>query len=279
MRLAIVGVLVAACGAPHDSTRTDPPRNVVTTTTVHVAPTDPFGWIGFAPSATNDSDVPSYLPRHVRYPLVLAGDATRRPYGEVRLPLPASGRVVAVGTSGGGSTYTAHASMTVPFGCDGNTLEVTPFTGRPLPPGPAWVLPAGAPSTWSPQGHAPRVVSATSDRARFELGPLEIELVRRTPSEGDLVVKRGTRTVYSAEFTRTAIDGADPASLTVDLLDRDTPGIPSPIGGWTIAPGGPILVVFHTPSWEGSHLTALLVDDEHANAVLSLAQYLYRCAF
>lgn len=274
MRLAFVLALCAACGAPRDTSRAAPPRNVVTATTVHVEPTDPLGWIGFAPAPTHDSDLPSYLPMHATYPLVLAVDVARMPHGEV----PSNARVAAVGTSGGVTTYTAHAPLTLPYGCDG-TLAVTPFTGRALPPGPVWILPAGAPSAWTPRGHAPRVVSATAERVRFQLGPLVIELVRRTTTEGELVVMRGPRTVHSASFERTAIDGADPASLVLDLLDRDTPGIPSPIGGWTIAPDGPVLVSFHTPSWEGSHLTALLVDDERASAVASLAHYLYRCAF
>jgi hypothetical protein len=257
---------LAACGSPRAA---EPPRNVAPEPGLAISPTQSLGWLGLVPAPTGDSELPSYLPVHAQFPLVLSPPLSGR----------VEQRVSAIGTSGKLTTYKPAAKTQITFGCDNNTLEVTPFIGKRLPPGVAWILPYDAPSTWQPEALALRVEANAPERARFTAGPLVIELARTAATTGTLALARGGRTLYTQPFERSTMDGAPPEALAIDLTERDMPGIPSPIGAWSIVPGGPILVALHTPGWEGSSLSALLVEDDRVRTADALTTYLYRCAF
>jgi hypothetical protein len=74
------------------------------------------------------------------------------------------------------------------------------------------------------------------------------------------------------------------AGADADPLDLAPPGvaIPVPVAAWSIGPGGdggPILLVLQVPSYEGVHLTSILVEADRARELSAMAVDLYRCAF
>lgn len=260
-----LGLGVAACGGAQPQA----PSNVAPPAGLTIPPTQPLGWLGLAPAPAGESELPSYLPVHATFPLIVTPALM-----DLQAP-----QLSAIGTSGKLTTYQPAVTTQIPFGCDNNELEVTPFIGKRLPPGVAWILPPGAPSTWKPEALPVRVVASAPEQARFTVGALGLELARATDTTGTLSITHAGRTIYTQPFERSLMDGAPPEASVLDLRERDLPGIPSPVGAWSIVPGGPILLALHTPGWEGSSLSALIVEDERARTADALTTYLYRCAF
>jgi hypothetical protein len=261
MRAALV-VLVAGCGAqaapPHNGARE-------ATSPLTIAPDQPLGWIAIAPRAARAPG--DWIP---------AG-----PQAAV-LPMPSEGiaagtTLSAIDTAGRVTRVTADGAAKVPYGCDSNQLDVVAFTGDRSAPGPVWLLPPAAPEAWQP--HALAIVSpvsAVEDRRRDTVGPLTLELARSDATHGTLAIMREGRAVHKLAIERAAIEGADAGPL-----DLSQPGvaIPVPVAAWSLVDGGPILLVLLVPSYEGIHLTALLVEAGAARELPALAVYLYRCAF
>jgi hypothetical protein len=200
----------------------------------------------------------------------------------VVVPLPAAGLAAgaalsAIDTAGGVTRVTAGAPSKLPYGCDQNQLDVVALAGQRLAPGPVWLLPPAAPASWQPRPlaiGAPVVV--TEDRRRDAIGSLVLEVTRRDATHGTLAIARGGRTIYTAPIAREAMEGA-PA----DPLDLRHPGvaIPVPAVAWSLGDGGPILLVLRVASYEGTHLTPILVEADRARELTAMAVYLYSCAF
>jgi hypothetical protein len=55
--------------------------------------------------------------------------------------------------------------------------------------------------------------------------------------------------------------------------------IPVPVAAWSVADGGPIVLVLEVPTYEGLQLTSLLVEADGARKLPAMSQYLYSCAF
>jgi hypothetical protein len=72
------------------------------------------------------------------------------------------------------------------------------------------------------------------------------------------------------------MEGADPDPLDFQHLGV---AIPEPAPAWSFVDGGPILLVLQVPSYEGLHLTPILVESDAAREIPAMAAYLYRCAF
>lgn len=272
MRPALAVLVIAACGSPREPA---PPPTALPAPAVGritVAPTAPLGSLALALAPTTPTTpvgeiAGSFLP--ARDVASVASLGTLAP----------GARVSVLGMAGGLVAYTAGARAMVPYGCDGNTLEVTPLAGPALPPGIAWVLPAPLPAGWAPAALAVTWTRRERGRVGLRLGDLEVELVRTAPLRGTLTIARAGRVLHRAPFERQLMDGAPPELATIDLTDVGGPGVPLPVGAWTLAPGGPVLLALVLPGFEGVTLSGLLVDEAGAAPVPALEQYLYGCAF
>lgn len=254
--------IVAACAPPPAA----PPHNVVGAASPHlaIARDQPLGWIGIAPRPTRSSG--DWLPAGTQAVLV---------------PMPAEGLAAgimlsAIDASGNTSRVTAGAPTKVPYGCDGNQLDVVAFTGARPTPGPVWLLPPNAPAIWRPRSIAIAAAAATAAHRRDTVGPVALDLERTDDAHGTLTISRDGRAVHRATLARTPMEGADP-----DPLDFTQPGvaIPIPVAAWSFVDNGPILLVSRVLSYEGVHLAATLVEEDAARELPALATYLYRCAF
>ncbi|HET9626907.1 MAG TPA: hypothetical protein VFP84_36360 [Kofleriaceae bacterium] len=247
---------LAACGG----SSTPPHGSPVT-----LAADQALGWLGVAPRS---SPAPGdWLP---------AGPSS------VVVAMPASGLTAGtalsgVDTAGHVARLTAGAPSKLAYGCDQNRLDVVALSGARLVPGPVWLLPANAPATWRP---APVAIAplgtASQAHRRTAIGPLALDLRRIDATHGTLAITRPGHTMFTQPFERAAIDGApgDPLDLRGDGV-----AIPVPIAAWSLGADGPILIVLRVASYEGTHLTPILVEAERAREVTAMASYLYSCAF
>ena len=274
MRPALAVLVIAACGTPREPA---PPPTALTAPApavgrITVAPTAPLGSLALALAPTSPTTpvgeiAGSFLP--ARDVASVASLGTLAP----------GARVSVLGMAGGPVAYTAGARALVPYGCDGNTLEVTPLAGPAQALGIAWVLPAPLPAGWAPAALAVTWTRRERARVGLRLGDLDVELVRTAPLRGTLAIARAGRVIHRAPFERQLMDGAPPELATIDLTDVGGPGVPLPVGAWTLAPGGPVLLALVLPGFEGVTLSGLLVDEAGAAPVPALEQYLYGCAF
>jgi hypothetical protein len=266
MRASLLVLVLVGCGTQRDGT----PSNAADAASVRVSPSDPLGALGLATASASDHQLWSYIPVNSEHPLVTLTD------------LPAGATVSAVGVRGASVRYTAGEKTDILFGCEQNTLTVTPLAGPRLPPGPAWILPRNTPSTWTPAALAIEQTRAAETSSRYAVGPLTIELTielaRSGPSRGTLAINRAGRTLHTLPFERAPIEGSPPELATIDLRSHG-PGIPAPVGAWSFAATGPVLLVLLQPGWEGVTLTPFLVDESSARPIASMATYLYHCAF
>jgi hypothetical protein len=232
---------------------------------IAIAPDQPLGWIGIAPRATPDPG--DWLP---------AGPQA------VIVPLPAEGLAAgaslsAIDTAGRVTRVTAGAPSKLPYGCDQHQLDVVALAGDRSAPGPVWLLPPATPASWQPRPLAIGAPVAVGEASRRDtVGPLVLELTRSDATHGTLAIARGGRTIYTAPIAREAMEGA-PA----DPLDFRHPGvaIPVPAAAWSLSARGPILLVLRVASYEGTHLTPFLVEADRARELITMAAYLYSCAF
>jgi len=253
--------LAAACAGPASAPLHNAARNPEET----IAPDQPLGWIGIAPRATPDPG--DWMP---------AGPQA------VIVPLPAEGiaagaSLSAIDTAGRVTRVTAGAPSKLPYGCDQHQLDVVALAGDRSAPGPVWLLPPAAPASWQPRPLAidAPVVVAEANR-RDTVGPLVLDLTRSDAAHGTFAIARGGRTIYTAPIAREAMEGAP-----VDPLDFRHPGIaiPVPAAAWSLSARGPILLVLRVASYEGTHLTPILVEADRARELTAMAAYLYSCAF
>jgi hypothetical protein len=233
---------LAAC-----SSQSAPPHNVASGSSSQVAQDQPLGWIGIAPRPSGDPA--DWIPAGTQSVLV---------------PMPADGLAAgatlsAIDTRGRVTRVTATAATKVPYGCDNHQLDVLAFTGDKSAPGAVWLLPPTAPALWHPSALAiVSPVAATATRRRDTIGPLALELVRGDATHGTLTIARDGRVLHSAANAGVAI--------------------PQPVAAWSVVDGGPILLVLQVPSYEGVHLTPILVEADHARELPAMAAYLYQCA-
>ena len=255
--------LVAACAGPASA----PPHTAARDpgAPIALAPDQPLGWIGVAPRATPDpGDWLPAGPQAVIVPLPVDG-------------LAAGAALSAIDTAGRVTRVIAGPPSKLPYGCDQHQLDVIALAGQRSAPGPVWLLPPAAPASWQPRPLAIGAPVAVGEALRRDaIGPLVVELTRRDASHATLAIARGGRTIYTAPIAREAMEGA-PA----DPLDFRRPGvaIPVPAAAWSLGAGGPILLVLRVASYEGTHLTPILVEADRARELTAMATYLYSCAF
>jgi hypothetical protein len=255
--------LATACTGPASAPSHNAARNLGEP--IEIARDQPLGWIGIAPRAT-------------------PGPGDWLPVGpqEVIVPLPAEGLAAgaalsAIDTAGRVTRVTAGAPSKLPYGCDQHQLDVVALAGERLAPGPVWLLPPAAPASWQPRALAIGAPVAVGEASRRDtVGPLVLELTRSDAAHGTLAIARGGLVIYTAPIAREAMEGA-PA----DPLDFRQPGvaIPVPAAAWSLGAHGPILLVLRVASYEGTHLTPILVETDRARELTAMAAYLYSCAF
>lgn len=256
---------IAACGRP------PPPivANTAEAATPTLAPAQPLGWLGFGTTAARGDDGPSYAPASAAHALVATATDPA---------LPA--RVEVVPGRGAVEAFTRGERTKVPYGCDGNQLEVTAFDGPRIAPGVAWILPPGRPASWAPAPLAITSRTATAGRRGYTIGPLAVELERTAPLAGTLTIARDGGVIHRQPFDRVVMDGADDAPID---LTFGGPGVPEPAAAWALAGAGasgePILLVLLVPGYEGVSLHALVVEASAARGLDAMSQYLYACAF
>lgn len=257
-------LVFAACSSQHAAT----PQNVagIGGTRIIIELGQHLGWIGLAPLPARDEQ--SWLPVDTHAALVMlpAEDLVDRP------------TVSAIDTTGHVARLTPSTmQVQVPYGCDDNKLDAIVFTGDKLAPGPVWLLPPDAPASWHPKPLAIATpVEASETRRRDTVGPLALELERTDGTHGTLKIMRGGRAIHVRKIERAEMEGAPSTPL-----DFRQPGvaIPVPVAAWSIAEGGPILLVLQVPSYEGLSLHSILVEDSGGRELGAMETYLYRCAF
>ena len=268
MRRLFAMVLIAACHRP-PAAPPAPSNAVASSPTVTLAVNQPLGWIALATTPAPVDD--SWLPVSAQLGVVIAAPADT---------LPA--RVTAIDVRGATTSLVPGAPTRLPYGCDNNALEVRPLeaagaTRARLAPGPVWLLPPAAPVTWEPAAVPVRSTHADPTRRSYAAGPLAFELSRSPdPTRGRFQIFRAGRQVHEAPITHGEMEGADAGPLD---LSRGGPGIPAPVGVWSLSPSGPFLVALLHPGYEGVTLSALVVDATTTTVRDDLVTYLYACAF
>ncbi len=239
------------------------PANVATSgTAIHVARDEPLGWIGIGTLPRPES---SWIPVSDRIGGLTLTDDLLPP------------RVTVIGATGGAELLSVGDSIPLKYGCDDNSLGVRPLSGARLPPGPAWILPPTAPSSWRPAALPVRVSHKDPTLRSHIAGALVFELTRRGATHASLVITRDGKKTFESTYERAEMDGAD-TTAPIDLVET-VPGLPEPLAVWSLAPAGPFLVVMLLPGFEGVTLQPLFVDDTSARVVEGMEVYLYSCAF
>ncbi|CAN5807361.1 hypothetical protein BH11MYX3_BH11MYX3_44970 [soil metagenome] len=262
MQYSPLGLAIAliACGHPAPASA---PANVATSgAAIHVNRDEPLGWIGLGTLSRSES---SWIPVSDRVgALTLTDD-----------PLPS--RVTVLGVTGGAAELVVGDSIPLKYGCDDNSLGVRPLSGARLPPGPAWILPPTAPPTWQPAAVPLRVTHKDPTARSHIAGSLVFELTRRGTSHASLVITRDGKQIFESSYERSEMDGADTTG-PIDLTET-VPGLPEPLGVWSLSPAGPFLVVMLLPGYEGVTLQPMFIEDTSARVVEGMEVYLYSCAF
>lgn len=257
---------LAACNPP---AATAPSNAVPVAAQVHVAVGQPLGWLGFAPIANHADAATWWLPVGTMAAVVPASHDVAR--GRSLTAIDGLGRAAIVRAAAG--------TTAIEYGCDGNRLDAVTLAtadAKPFAPGVVWVLPPSPPDAWAPQAIAIRSIEAHPTRRRYVIGPIALDLSRSDANHATLAIAWNGRVVHRVAIERAQMDGSDPTPI--DLAEGG-PGVPEPVAAWQIAKQGPILLVVLVPSYEGVHVSAILVERDAGRAVPELGWYLYRCAF
>lgn len=175
---------------------------------------------------------------------------------------------------------TAGATVTVPYGCDGNAQAMFPLAGPAVRPGLVWVLPAEVPVSWMPASRRLEVVERKPALSRWRVDTLELELARTDDAHASFTITNGATRVHREDAETYYMEGAEVRPL--DLSAGRAPGIPVPEAVFAFGPDGPYLVVVDRSGYEGVGFETLFIDDtagDRARAIESLGLGLYYCAF
>ncbi|MEZ4365126.1 MAG: hypothetical protein R2939_02420 [Kofleriaceae bacterium] len=231
-----------------------------------VEPSQVRGALAYAPAPV-DGERDDLMPTSAD-PTIVEDTATTSLRGPV-LALPSRGAAVEV---------TAGAPRTIRHGCDGNTLEVTPWAGAgAVAPGLVWLAPQPWPAGWAPAAVEIEAEPATQAAHRYRAGRLGVEVTALGPREGELRLRFDDVERMVAPLSQDAMDGAELPPL--DLRPPRDVGEPAPIAAWSLAPAGPVVVVMYTEGFEGFVLDSYLVDERGATRLEQLGGGLYYCAF
>ncbi len=238
--------------------------------TLEVAPADVPGVIVYAAFAAPDDAG--------MMPAAPAGTAVWPIEGEAVDTLASPYHVL--GGSGELVTAQAGAPTVIEHGCDGGNLNVLPLTptgGATLPPGPAWAIRGDVPTGWD-LAAAPIAAGTTSKTTRtWQAGPLTLTSATTTATAGALTITAGDQVIGSVPYERGTMD--DDPSAVIDLTERWTPGIPTPVGVWLLAPTGPAVVALASNGFEGAGVSTYLVDDDSVELIEQLGTGIYYCAY
>lgn len=246
-------LFIAACAGSSAE-----PRSVLA-----IAPTQSLGWIGLAPQPTRTGD---WLPIGSQALLVPA------PVDGISPGIP----LTAIGASGDALTAVSGSPSKIPYGCERNAFDAVVFTSKPLPSGPVWVLPRGAPATWHPRALGLELAGdATETRRVDHAGPVELSLTRKDATHGVLSIARDGRALLELPIERPAMAGVDAGPFD---LSQHGVGVPVPVGAWSLVDGGPVLLFLRVAGYEGQRLRAVLVEATTARELPAMERYLYQCA-
>jgi hypothetical protein len=248
-------VALVACSSPKSS----PPTNTVPTPApLVITEADNLGLIGFAPDPGE-----GWLPKAEAGVFVTTNSA------------PVIGDVRVVDREGTSVTVSGSQTATLKFGCDENAIIATELgQGAKLAPGLVWILPPG--STWAPVALAIKTTLA-ADKRLESTGRIEVVSVRTAPAGGTTTITWNGREVLAKPFQRGDMAGAP--TTPIDLSTGE-PGVPQLVAAWQVGgERGTVLAAFHTATFEGDQVWAVLLDEERGREVESLGFYLYRCAF
>ncbi|MCW5806273.1 MAG: hypothetical protein KIT31_28160 [Deltaproteobacteria bacterium] len=229
---------------------------------------EPLGWLTLAPAGSRGSC--RARPRH-------RGGYV--PWGEdIEAGLASGGELDALDAAPGARPHRVRVGTAtkVKYGCDDNRLDVVPLAGPSFREGVVWVLPPGGAAAWTPAAMAITVKSSTPKQRAFAIGGVVLTLTATDPMHGVLQISRDGTTVLTVDFEHGAMEG-DESEL--DLAGGV--GVPEPVAAWRLGEGAdaPLLVATATPSHEGVHLAAYLVEARTSREVDAMTRYLYLCAF
>jgi len=231
------------------------------------------GWMGFAAARSAASPTFGWSPVHREADAVVFSAAFRPQWDAV-----ARGTAYRGITAEGAVVLRYLGTREERYGCEANTAAMTAFRAeRRLPEGPVWVLPADAPLKPAP---VPVVAAPSGKESRaWTAGRLEIA-VRKTGERTALLrVSDQGRPILEEALEKHYMEGADLAP--VDLSGTSEIGMPFPLAAFALSPGGPWLIVFRQPGYEGNAFRSLLVEDGRASFLESErhSPFLYLCAF
>lgn len=262
---------LVACGSRVPVTPVGNLGDNTTEPPVRVDPAGPMGVIALGTAAARADDQDYWIPVTTVAPVVAAADS-----GLV------AGTAYDVVPGGGDERVklTAGATVTVPYGCDGNAQEMMPLAGPGVRPGLVWVLPAEVPVSWMPSSRRMEIVEHEPARARWRVDELVIELARKDDAHASFTITNGATPVHREDAETYYMEGAEVRPL--DLSAGRAPGIPVPLAVFAFGAGGPYLVVVDRSGYEGVAFETLFIDHtagDRARAVESLGLGLYYCAF
>lgn len=231
------------------------------------------GWIGFATTRPGASAKFGWSPVHREAGAVVFSWPFRSDWAGV-----APGTVYRGITAHGTVGLRYLGTSDEPYGCDQNTQTMTAFgAGRRLPEGPVWVLPPDATVKPVP---VPVVAARPGKNARaWTVGAMAIALRKTGELTALLRVTERGHTVFEETVEKHFMAGADRSP--VDLSGEREIGMPFPRAAFVLSAGGPRLVVFQQPGYEGHSFRSLFVENGQASFLEGErhSPHLYYCAF
>ena len=159
----------------------------------------------------------------------------------------------------------------IPYGCDSTPTIMAAFkTPHDLAEELAWITPASFTSASVLAVHA----RATSSRERvYRIGDLTVRLRVQSDEQGTLTIQRQGAMLFTREFTRPTMEGADVTAL--DLANDYEIGVPFPQGAFRLD-GALSIIVLRYLSFETVQFEVLRVGPTIESAG---TQSVYLCAY
>ena len=140
-----------------------------------------------------------------------------------------------------------------------------------------WAIAGAVPPSWDLQAAPLTTVTTSRTAMTWQAGPLTLASATTSAQAGALTISADGNVLGSIPYERGTMDN-DPSAM-VDLADGWTPGIPTPVAVWLLAPTGPAVVALAINGFESSGVRTYLVDGDSVDQIEQLGSGLYYCAY